>query len=174
MKKVLIVLLLLITLFLFIGVYNLGYYINEDIRYGEEVVVISRFRQLEGALNEYYEDNGKFPPTRYQRNPGEPFHSWRVLLLPYLSDPDSHGLNNYNFKKEWDDIENIRAIGEISPILYTTMETQKFYTNILAVGPDDQWTEKRPLKSWVVRNGVDSFILFEKPDSKVKWAMPVH
>jgi hypothetical protein len=162
------------VLLLLVGAYRLGYFMSEDRSYGEDVVVIARFRQLEGALNEYYKDHGRYPPTRYQRDPREPLHSWRVLLLPYLNEDTWKGFNNYDFKKEWNDIENIRAIGDLAPLYFVSVEKQKFFTNILAVGPGDQWTEEGPLKAWVVKNGADSFVLFEKRDSKILWAKPAH
>ena len=36
------------------------------------------------ALHAYHEDHGSFPPAYVPGADGEPAHSWRVLLLPYL------------------------------------------------------------------------------------------
>jgi hypothetical protein len=45
---------------------------------------MNNMRQLAQALHNYHDKHGSFPPA-YQTGPdGRPWHSWRVLILPYI------------------------------------------------------------------------------------------
>lgn len=57
------------------------------------------------AMKQYHEDNGCFPPAYIADEHGRPIHSWRVLLLPYLS--SSSVFAQYNFDEPWDGPNNI-------------------------------------------------------------------
>ena len=52
------------------------------------------------AMLDYHEDNGHFPPAHTVGLDGQPKHSWRVLLLPYLGE---HALyQEYDMSAPWD------------------------------------------------------------------------
>ena len=44
--------------------------------------------------------------------------------------------------------------------------------NYLAIGNDDQWPVKKPLKSRLITKDNDRFLLFEDPDSEIHWMEP--
>src|SRR5437867_1183897 len=52
------------------------------------------------ALRQYHELHGCLPPPYIAGEDGEPRHSWRVLLLPYLSEQPLYAA--YNFDEPWD------------------------------------------------------------------------
>ena len=53
------------------------------------------------AMLDYHEDHGSFPPAYIAGPDGQPRHSWRVLLLPYLSE---HALyQRYDMSLSWNE-----------------------------------------------------------------------
>lgn len=53
------------------------------------------------AMLDYHEDYGSFPPAYTVGSDGQPRHSWRVLLLPYLGE---HALyQRYDMNLSWDE-----------------------------------------------------------------------
>src|SRR5579871_332674 len=47
------------------------------------------------AVHDYHSANGHFPPAYVLGKDGKPWHSWRVLLLPYLHRDDLY--KRYHF-----------------------------------------------------------------------------
>ena len=47
----------------------------------------SNLSRLGLAFRQYHDDYGSFPPAYLVGADGNPMHSWRVLLLPYLQVP---------------------------------------------------------------------------------------
>jgi len=58
-----------------------------------------KLKQLGLALFNYHEDYGSFPPAYIADTNGNPMHSWRLLLLPYMDEPELYSL--YNFSQPW-------------------------------------------------------------------------
>jgi hypothetical protein len=63
-----------------------------------------RFNQLCLALNNYHEVHGHFPPAYIVGPDGKPWHSWRVLVLPYMD--QSRVYDQYRFDEPWDGPNN--------------------------------------------------------------------
>src|SRR5271163_108233 len=42
-------------------------------------------KQIAVALHNYHDTYGSFPPAYVADETGKPMHSWRVLILPFLS-----------------------------------------------------------------------------------------
>ncbi len=130
-----------------------------------------RFGQLELMLYLYHEAHGTFPPTKYQAEPGGPIHSWRVLLVPYTSPYAQEGYFNYVFSQEWNSSNNLRAfVGK--PSRYFRIEGDGDVAHYLAIGDDDEWPSKKPLRARLITKGKDRFLLVEDPDSKIHWMEP--
>ncbi|MFV1967624.1 MAG: DUF1559 domain-containing protein [Pirellulaceae bacterium] len=56
------------------------------------------------ALAAYHDEQGQFPPAHVTDANGQPMHSWRVLILPYL---DEEGLyKRYDFNQPWNSPQN--------------------------------------------------------------------
>lgn len=51
-----------------------------------------RFKSIESAMVQYYEDYKSFPPAVTTNRRGEVLHSWRTLLLPYLGSRDVYDM----------------------------------------------------------------------------------
>ena len=51
------------------------------------------------AVAHYRESKGKGPPAYIVGPDGRPWHSWRVLILPYIAKEELY--NEYNFSEPW-------------------------------------------------------------------------
>ena len=61
----------------------------------------SNVHQIEMALVEYYDKHGQTPPLFTTDEDGQPLHSWRTLLLPYLGYESLYA--QIDLTKPWDD-----------------------------------------------------------------------
>lgn len=132
---------------------------------------LAKFNQIEAALLIYHQEHGAFPSTRYQPESGGPIHSWRVLLYPGI--PERH--TKYDFAQEWNSTNNLRALARVPPYFsYFRMHTQgdNDITHYLAIGENDEWPGKRPLKSRLITKGKDRFLVVEYPESTIHWMEP--
>lgn len=57
------------------------------------------------ALWNYYDDYGTFPPPYTLDDDGNPVHSWRVLVLPYIELLDRK-VYNYDYNSSWNSPQN--------------------------------------------------------------------
>lgn len=139
----------------------------------------SRLAQLKVALEIYHREHGAFPPTKYQPVAGGPIHSWRVLLVPHTSADERY--SNYDFTQEWNSAWNAQALRAGPTVLPRVAPSRWFRlgdegdgdtAHYLAIGEDDDWPSRKPLKSLLVRKGKDRFLLVEDPDSEVHWMEP--
>jgi hypothetical protein len=137
----------------------------------KDVISQGRLAQIEAMLLIYHDKHGAFPPTKYQPEPGGPIHSWRVLLVPHTSPYAKEGYSNYDFSQEWDSSNNLHAlVGK--PSRYFSVDGDGDTTHYLAIGPDDEWPSRKPLRSLLVTKGRDRFLLVEDRDSKIPWMEP--
>lgn len=76
---------------------------------------MNNLKQLGLAFHNYESTMGRFPPAAVIGPDGKPWHSWRVLLLPYLERSDLY--EQYDFSQPWDSPKN-RAVAEKMPALF--------------------------------------------------------
>jgi hypothetical protein len=65
------------------------------------MIYVARIAQ---AMRMYDQHHGCFPPAWLPDDNGEPMHSWRVLLLPYLGENALYA--QYDFSEPWDGPNN--------------------------------------------------------------------
>jgi hypothetical protein len=63
-------------------------------------------RQLVLACHNYESANGTFPPPFTVDDQGQPLHSWRVLILPYIEEQSLY--DDLDLTKPWNDPVNIK------------------------------------------------------------------
>jgi prepilin-type processing-associated H-X9-DG protein len=64
----------------------------------------SNLRQIAFALHNYHDTYDCFPPPYIVGPDGKPWHSWRVLILPYLNEQALY--DHYDFSEAWDGPNN--------------------------------------------------------------------
>ena len=131
----------------------------------------SKFGQIEIALLAYYDDHMSFPPSKYQRKPGEPTHSWRVLLMPYMDSESQTRFLTYDFSENWDHQKNLKNLGSLAPALLT-LDNQMEFSQYITIGSGEVFPTSHPLKSRLVARGSDKFLLVEYPHSRIFWMEP--
>ncbi len=126
------------------------------------------------AVANYHSANGCYPPPYIADRDGRPMHSWRVLILPYLSETELY--NAYNFAEPWDGPNNRKLADRIGSIyLRSGLESdQKQTTSFVAVvGPETAWPGSRCLNENDLGDGTHSTLMVvEVPDGQFRWMEP--
>ncbi len=62
-------------------------------------------KQICDAICSYRDEYGYYPPSQVRDSAGNPLHSWRLLVLPYLEANSIFG--RYNFSQAWNSESNL-------------------------------------------------------------------
>ncbi len=141
--------------------------------------------QFKHALLYHADARGTFPAAQQRLNPGDPPHSWRVALLPYLFSPNPYA--QYNLAESWNSESNLRVAGtaiedgrdSLSEIYFgcpsdpPTSDTVTLTHYFAVVGPQTAWPPDRGLvRSEIVDDGDRTILLLEVPNRDVPWTKP--
>ncbi|MCA9102851.1 MAG: DUF1559 domain-containing protein [Planctomycetales bacterium] len=75
----------------------------------------NNLKQISIAMLNYHEAYGTFPPAYLPDENGQPKHSWRVLILPFLGEQGLYA--QYDFDEPWDGPNN-RLLAAQMPSVY--------------------------------------------------------
>lgn len=75
---------------------------------------LNNVRQIILAMHNYSDVYGGFPPAYTVDQQGQPLHSWRTLLLPYVDEKALY--ESIDLSKPWDDPVNVGFAAEIPPV----------------------------------------------------------
>jgi hypothetical protein len=73
-----------------------------------KVKLSNNMKQIQLALLTYNDAKGSFPPAVVYGPDGKPWHSWRVLIVPFLGD-GLQAVKGYDFSQPWDSEANLKA-----------------------------------------------------------------
>jgi hypothetical protein len=126
------------------------------------------------AVANYHDVHGRYPPPYIAGPDGRPWHSWRVLILPYIE--GSYIYDAYDFAEPWDGPNN-RELADRMPKIFTFHGTHKpgnTVTNYLAVvGAGTAWPWPDRVTDADVTDGLSSTILIvENRGANVHWMEP--
>ncbi len=76
---------------------------------------INNLKQIGLAMHNFHAATNSFPPAVVFGPDGKPWHSWRVLILPYLA--ETQLFNAYDFTQPWDGPKN-RPLIDRMPSVY--------------------------------------------------------
>lgn len=71
-------------------------------------------KQFGLALHNYHDTYGSFPPAFVLGPDGRPWHSWRVLILPFLECQPLY--EEYRFDEPWDGPNNRKLLGKMPEV----------------------------------------------------------
>src|SRR5262245_25677990 len=71
---------------------------------GRRLTCTSRLRELGLALLVYHQKQGSLPPAFTTDESGQPKHSWRAKMLPYLDHQTLY--EEYDFSEPWNGFHN--------------------------------------------------------------------
>jgi hypothetical protein len=136
---------------------------------------LSNLRRLGFAVAAYHDAKGHYPPAYVLGPDGKPWHSWRVLLLPYLDEEKLFG--EYNFNEPWDGPNNRRLASRI-PSVFRSQRAQRksdsVVTSYLAVvGEGTLWPGAGTVPRQEVTDGeAQTILLVENSGLGVHWMEP--
>jgi hypothetical protein len=141
----------------------------------ERYVCIENLRQIHLALLEYHDEHFRFPPAFVRGPDGKPWHSWRVLILPYLKQQNLH--SEYRFDEPWDGPHNRKLLARRPKVFQSELAHGKIppdETSYLAVvGPKAAWLGAEATKWKSFPNGIANVVfLVEAKDAGVPWLAP--
>ena len=74
----------------------------------------NNLKQIGLAMRNFHDSYRHFPPAVIYGPDGKPWHSWRVLLLPYLEQMSLY--EQYRFDEPWDGPNNKRLLEKMPPV----------------------------------------------------------
>jgi prepilin-type processing-associated H-X9-DG protein len=135
---------------------------------------MNNLRQIGLALVMYEQEHGTFPPAYVADENGEPKHSWRVLILPYLEQMGTY--NRYNFDEPWNSPENMRLASTDMSIFrcQSDDEANPGETNyVLVTGPGTVFPGSESMKMVSIRDGTSNTIMVvEVHGTGIHWMEP--
>jgi hypothetical protein len=131
-------------------------------------------KQIGMALWEYHERFGSFPPAYVVNEQGQRWHSWRVLLLPFLGHADLYA--EYQFDEPWDGPHNRQLLVRMPAVYGCPADRERAggITNYFAiVGPHTAWPEHCALSVSHVTDGTSNTAsVIESVDAGIAWLEP--
>ncbi|MGD9647719.1 MAG: DUF1559 domain-containing protein, partial [Pirellulales bacterium] len=106
---------------------------------------LNNLKQIGLAMHNFHDTFGSFPPAVIRGPDGLPWHSWRVLLLPFLEQRALFQL--YRFDEPWDGPNNKKLLDAV-PAVYTDPihgANKEHYTHYAAItGPGTAFSAEGP------------------------------
>lgn len=135
----------------------------------------NNLKQITLALHNYYDRYGSFPPAYVADEDGQPMHSWRVLILPFVEREDLY--RQYRFDEPWNGPNNSRlASARISTYYCPEQDDARASgcTSYLAlVGPEAAWPGATASRMEDIRDGMsDTLLVVEVAHSGIHWMEP--
>jgi len=131
-------------------------------------------KNLALAMHEYHDTYKSFPPAYLADENGQPMHSWRVLLLPYVEEAGLYA--QYDFNEPWDGPNN-RLLADLISNVYrcpsdpgSPVET----CFMVITGPGTMFEGTEGTKIPDVTDGTSNTLLIvEVAGSGTNWMEPV-
>lgn len=126
------------------------------------------------AVVNYHDANGHYPPAFIADESGNPVHSWRVLILPYLGEQEL--FDRYDFTQPWNSEANLKLASEMPPLFafHGAYKPGTVTTNYLAVvGDNTLWSGASPRRGDEVTDPhATTIMLVENAGENVHWMEP--
>jgi Protein of unknown function (DUF1559) len=134
----------------------------------------NNLRNIAVALLNYHDVYESLPPAYTVASDGQPLHSWRTLILPYLDEQRLY--DSIDLSKPWDHPVNAAARETELPLFRCpSVDLPASYTTYLAVVGDDccfRTTEPRPF-SEITDGTRNTLMVFEVgSEHAVHWMAP--
>jgi prepilin-type processing-associated H-X9-DG protein len=134
---------------------------------------VNNLKQIGLALHNYHSRHDVFPPQAVYDKDGKALLSWRVAILPYLSQDELY--KQFNLDEPWDSPHNKKLIAKIprsyvSPHGKASAVGGTFYQAFL--GKSAAFEGKRGLKITNFFDGTSNTILVAEAAADVPWTKP--
>ena len=142
------------------------------LRVQNRATTTSRLESIGLALRQYHDDYGSFPPAVLLGTEGTPWHSWRILLLPYLG--QSELSRKYRMDEPWNGPSNRMLIAECPEVFQLpTSEVRVGHANAsVIVGRRTAWPAHYPMSAREFERGVSNTIFIVEAPGTHEWTNP--
>jgi len=133
-------------------------------------------KRISRALHQYHEEYNSFPPAYVVGDDNQRWHSWRVLILPYLGEPEKELYSHYRFDEPWNGPHNAKLAPSIPEVFASPYADAKPNTTpyLVPVGRRTMWPGPFCCKIRDVTDGMsNTVLLLENPESERQWMEPV-
>jgi prepilin-type processing-associated H-X9-DG protein len=137
----------------------------------------NNMKQIALAFHNYHDCYNTFPPAYIPDEDGQPMHSWRTLILPFME--YSWVYDQYNFDEPWDSPSNM-AVANIPIPAYTCPSSyesgpQSTTTNYMVItGPGTVFDGPHACHLANITDGASlTIMVVEVAGTGVNWAEPV-
>jgi hypothetical protein len=137
-----------------------------------ELNCYSNLKRISLALQDYADVHGAYPPAVLKSPEGDPLHSWRVLLLPYVGEEELY--ERFRLDEPWNSPHNIELKDRI-PDLYRcpSDDSKPCFTSYLAVVDDDCGLYIRDPKTSKLPGPCGVAAIIETTGREVLWIEPI-
>jgi prepilin-type processing-associated H-X9-DG protein len=133
------------------------------------------FKQIALALHNYHSVYGCLPPAFVADASGKPMHSWRLLILPFLSETALY--SSYDFSEPWNGPNNSKLL-KLRPASFgcpSRIHSSDSLTNYVAItGPGTMFSGSAPARFDQITDGAaNSLMVVEVAKLAIPWTAPV-
>ncbi|MBT6496686.1 MAG: DUF1559 domain-containing protein [Planctomycetaceae bacterium] len=134
----------------------------------------NNMKKIAIAMHNYHDTYNSFPPAYIPDENGDPMHSWRVLILPFV---DQQALyDQYDFDQPWDSPANQSVTNNMPPIYACPSNPNAGgnTTHYAAVyGPNCIFNGAEATRMRDIKDGTSNTLLFGEVDgSSIPWTKP--
>jgi len=134
----------------------------------------NNLKQIGLALYNYHQQYGSLPPAYVPGPDGKPWHSWRVLLLPFIEQTVLYA--QYDFNEPWDGPNNLQLAAAIAQV-YSCPAWNGYsngYTSYFAVvGPKTAWPGPKSRRlDEITDDPGNTILVMEAGGLDVPWTEP--
>lgn len=133
----------------------------------------NHLKQISLAMHSYHDTYKSFPPAYIADENGNPKHSWRVLLLPFLEQSLMHG--RYNFDEPWNSPNNL-AVTAVMPNVFRcpSNPTGNSPGYMVITGPGTIFDGAEACRIAAITDGTaNTLLVVEVDQTTVHWSEPV-
>ena len=133
---------------------------------------LNNLKQIGIALHDYHDLYGSLPPACVTDENGEPMHSWRVLILPFMEHQPLY--DKYDFDEPWNGPNNSKLLHPMPRVYACPANGGSTFTSYVAVvGPATAWPGKTGSTFEELQDGMEqTALLIEHNHQDVPWMEP--
>jgi hypothetical protein len=140
----------------------------------ERMISANNLKHIAIGLHNYHDVWRSLPPAYSCDAAGNPAHSWRVLINPFMESTPLYSA--YNFAEPWNGPNNSRLAKGAAHLFHNSTDrtTPQGMTNYVAVvGPGTMWPGKQSLRFAEVKDGMSvTIMVVEISHSDIHWMEP--
>lgn len=144
-------------------------------RRGQQPNCKNHLRQIGFALHNYHDKYLSLPPAFVRGPDGQPWHSWRVLVLPFMGQQKLY--DEYRFDEPWNGPHNQKLLKQRPEVFQCPQAKGKIPSSdtsyVAVVGSETAWPAPDAISLGDLRDGSSNVILVvEVRDAGVPWLAP--